>query len=79
MSAAIPVNGEAESIASEATAWTLHASGERLLIIELHDGDRIAANRRARDFATRVAAVSSADRLKRNFPATARLLASAPP
>ncbi|WP_297351296.1 5-oxoprolinase subunit PxpB [Paraburkholderia sp.] len=56
MIAAIPVNGEAESIASDAAAWTLHASGERLLIIELHAGDRVAANRRARDFAARIAA-----------------------
>jgi KipI family sensor histidine kinase inhibitor len=56
VSAAIPVNDEAKRSASDAAAWTLHASGERLLIIELHAGDRVAANRSARDFAARIAA-----------------------
>jgi KipI family sensor histidine kinase inhibitor len=56
VNAAIPVNDAADAIAPDATAWTMHASGDRLLIIELQDEDRAAANRRARDFAARVAA-----------------------
>jgi KipI family sensor histidine kinase inhibitor len=56
VSAAISVNDAAEAIEPDAPGWTIHASGERLLIIELQDRDRAAANRRARDFAARVAA-----------------------
>ncbi|MGF6244688.1 KipI family sensor histidine kinase inhibitor [Paraburkholderia sp. GAS38] len=56
MSTAMPLNRAAANAASDAAEWTLHASGERLLIVELQAKDRVAANRRARDFAARIGA-----------------------
>jgi KipI family sensor histidine kinase inhibitor len=54
MSTAMPLNRAATGVSPDASGWTLHASGERLLIVELQTRDRVAANRRARDFAARI-------------------------
>lgn len=52
---ALALDAAAAAVAATAP-WQLHASGERLLIVELPGADRVAANRLARDIAARVGA-----------------------
>ncbi|MFL9954370.1 5-oxoprolinase subunit PxpB [Paraburkholderia nemoris] len=49
-----PLSHEHGATAPLAPSWTIHPSGERLLIVELQAGDTAQANRMARAFAARI-------------------------
>ncbi|MFM0234075.1 5-oxoprolinase subunit PxpB [Paraburkholderia sediminicola] len=49
-----PLSHEHGAAAPLAPSWTIHPSGERLLIVELAGGDTVQANRMARAFAARI-------------------------